>query len=159
MDKGVNVRDHGGSSTTKTRWKMRDAKERGDTYCDRSYATKTERRRGGPPRTLQCTSQKPNFCLGGSAAESGSVERRWLLDGWREQELNFMLVSYRVVSERLAPSGACVFSSMLSGVHRLAVRADMNWWVFPPARCATLGFSGRRRSSSLNICVANVALE
>ena len=42
MDKGVNVRNHSGSSRAKTLWKMRDAKERGDTYCDQSYATKIE---------------------------------------------------------------------------------------------------------------------
>ena len=126
MDKGVNVRNRSGTSRAMTPWKMRGAKERGDTYYDQSYATKIERRRSGPPRTWECTSQKLNLC--GSAAESGSVERRWLLDGCREQELNFMLVSYREVSERLAPSGACVFSSVLSGVHRLAVRADMNCW-------------------------------
>ena len=69
MNKELDVPHPRGSSRAKTLWKMKDAKDRGDAYCDETVTAESI------------------DGLSRNAANSGSVERHWLLDGGREQEL------------------------------------------------------------------------
>ena len=108
---------------------MRDAKERGDTCYDRSYATNFIERRVEVRQELKSVHfQRPIFCLVGGAAESGILGTRGVV-GWREQKLIFMCVSSCAMSGRLALRGACMLFLLAERCLKVGGASSFDRWV------------------------------
>ena len=95
MNKEVNVRHPSGSNKAKTPWKRRDAKDRGDTHYDRSFATKIDRREEVRQELRSAHLQSTVFALlrrvevwtdAGSSTARGSRRRVSSSDAFGTQE-------------------------------------------------------------------------
>ena len=142
----VNVRDLVGSSRANTLWKLIDAQNIGDTFFP--DVSKIEQRE-------QVHEELSNALITTTISALSEALRK--VEG-TEADYHVSLVSSFAVTRRLAPSSARMFSCVLSGVYRSALRTGLS--------CLGLRFSMptvsyflRRGRGSSDIRVANVACE